>query len=77
MTLRIVIGRSYRLRNGSVVQVTGEGTSIIPGREPFKWWTGAVADTGEKMTWQTDGRYPAVDAPPHQWDIVGAARRRR
>lgn len=78
--MKIACGRRYRVRNGSVVIVekrhlahykdgrTGKPRSLV-------FFTGQfVGHTGDKTSWQADGKYSPIEGNAHQLDIVGTAR---
>jgi hypothetical protein len=73
--VKLECGRRYLLRNRAIV-VLKEMRKAVCGQCAVRYWVGAVVATGEPMTWREDGRYPAVDAAPHQWDITKPARKR-
>lgn len=66
--LHIALGVSYRLRNGSNVKI--DKMLTLGG---IKHWQGHWIGTAQRCSWRLDGKYPSVDAPPHELDIVRRA----
>jgi hypothetical protein len=74
----IRIGRRYRLRNGSIVSITGRQTlrTKREGLPDYKAdvWVGNFLRTATKITWQIDGWHaPTCGVRPHELDIVSTA----
>lgn len=80
--MNLAVGRRYRLRNGSLVKVTG--TFFVHWRDAkskkncmLELYSGQlVGHVGERISWQPNGRYSPLEHD-HELDIVAEEKRRR
>lgn len=79
MTMAIGIGNRVRLRNGAkaiiIERRTFRFTDHAGKKKSIDFWSGRIARTRQRCSWQIDGFYsPVKKGRPHELDIVGIDR---
>jgi len=68
--MRVTAGRTYTLRNGARVRITGERT-FRSGGVSLRMLAGYMLGNFALAYWMPDGRFsPADGQPEHELDIV-------